>query len=243
MIKLEHISKSFKTKNSNVCALDDISLEIQDGEIFGIIGKSGVGKSTLLKILSLSMMYDTGTYILMDKDVKALTHKEKVKLLQDTSFIYQNFSLLYNLNVLDNVSLPLKLRGVDKLTRYKKAKEMLAFVGLDSKALDYPITLSGGEAQRISIARALITDPKLLFLDEPTSALDEETAYDILKLIRKLHETFKPTIVFVSHQIQSIKYLCDRVMMLEDNKIKHIGKIDKLSTLSTTYDAIWGDRL
>ena len=170
------------------------------------------------------MMYDTGTYILMDKDVKTLTHKEKVKLLQDTSFIYQNFSLLYNLNVLDNVSLPLKLRGVDKLTRYKKAKEMLAFVGLDSKALDYPITLSGGEAQRISIARALITDPKLLFLDEPTSALDEETAYDILKLIRKLHETFKPTIVFVSHQIQSIKYLCDRVMMLHDNKIKHIGK-------------------
>lgn len=243
MIKLEHISKSFKTKNSNVCALDDISLEIQNGEIFGIIGKSGVGKSTLLKILSLSMMYDTGTYILMDKDVKTLTHKEKVKLLQDTSFIYQNFSLLYNLNVLDNVSLPLKLRGVDKLTRYKKAKEMLAFVGLDSKALDYPITLSGGEAQRISIARALITDPKLLFLDEPTSALDEETAYDILKLIRKLHETFKPTIVFVSHQIQSIKYLCDRVMMLHDNKIKHIGKIDKLSTLTTTYDAIWGDVL
>jgi D-methionine transport system ATP-binding protein len=243
MIKLEHISKSFKTKNNSVCALDDISLEIHDGEIFGIIGKSGVGKSTLLKILSLSMMYDTGTYTLMNIDVKTLTHKDKVKLLQNTSFIYQNFSLLYNLNVLDNVSLPLKLRGVDKLTRHQKAREMLAFVGLDSKALDYPITLSGGEAQRISIARALITDPKLLFLDEPTSALDEETAYDILKLIRKLHETFKPTIVFVSHQIQSIKYLCDRVMMLEDNKIKHIGKIDKLSTLSTTYDAIWGDIL
>lgn len=243
MIKLEHISKSFKTKNNSVCALDDISLEIHDGEIFGIIGKSGVGKSTLLKILSLSMMYDTGTYTLMDIDVKTLTHKDKVKLLQNTSFIYQNFSLLYNLNVLDNVSLPLKLRGIDRLTRHQKAREMLAFVGLDSKALDYPITLSGGEAQRISIARALITDPKLLFLDEPTSALDEETAYDILKLIRKLHETFKPTIVFVSHQIQSIKYLCDRVMMLEDNMIKHIGKIEKLSTLSTTYDAIWGDVL
>lgn len=243
MIKLEHISKSFITKNNTVRALDDISLHIRDGEIFGIIGKSGVGKSTLLNILSLSMSSDSGQYILMGKDVTLLHHKDKIKLLQETSFIYQNFSLLYNLNVLDNVSLPLKLRGTDKLTRYEKAKEMLRFVGLESKTYDYPITLSGGEAQRISIARALITNPKLLFLDEPTSALDEETSADILKLIRKLHGRFKPTIVFVSHQIQSIKYLCDRVMMLEDNKIKHIGPIKKLDSLSTTYDALWGEHI
>lgn len=243
MIKLEHISKSFHKKNNSVHALDDISLHIKQGEIFGVIGKSGVGKSTLLKILSLSMHPDKGSYYLLGKDVAKLNSKDKKNLLRETSFIYQGFSLMYNLNVLDNVSLPLKLRGVDKHRRYEAALKLLSFVGLESKVLDYPITLSGGEIQRISIARALITNPKLLFLDEPTSALDEETAYDILKLIKRVHESFKPTIVFVSHQIQSIKFLCDIVMVLEDNKVKRIGKIKKLDTLKTGYDAVWGDNL
>ncbi|MFA7417510.1 MAG: ATP-binding cassette domain-containing protein [Acholeplasma sp.] len=243
MIKLEHITKSFNDKNNSVHALSDISLTIESGKIFGIVGKSGVGKSTLLKILSLSMRPDSGQYFLFNKDVTLLNSKEKKALLQETSFIYQNFSLLYNLNVLDNVALPLKLRGVDKVTRHQKARQMLEFVGLIHKSLNYPMTLSGGEAQRISIARALITNPKLFFLDEPTSALDEETSYEILKLIKRLHETFKPTIIFVSHQIQSIKYLCDRVMLLEDNKVKRIGPIQKLDTLNTGYDAVWGEYL
>src|SRR5690554_5914892 len=155
MIKLEHISKSFQSKSNSVHALSNISLEIKSGEIFGVIGKSGVGKSTLLKILSLSMKPDQGKYFLLGKDVTLLNDKETKTLLRETSFIYQNFSLLYNLNVLDNVSLPLKLRGVDKKTRHAKALEFLTFVGLSSKAKDYPMTLSGGEAQRVSIARAL----------------------------------------------------------------------------------------
>src|SRR5690554_1183157 len=128
MIKLEHISKSFSSKNNTVHALSDINIEIAQGEIFGIIGKSGVGKSTLLKILSLSMLPDQGVYHLLGQDVTSLNHKEKTALLRQTSFIYQNFSLLYNLSVLDNVSLPLKLRGVDKKTRHKSALEMLKFV-------------------------------------------------------------------------------------------------------------------
>ncbi len=243
MIKISQISKSFISKNNSVHALNDISLEIDSGEVFGIVGKSGVGKSTLLKILSLSMLPDAGHYYLFDKDVTTLNRKEKKQLLLETSFIYQNFSLLYNLNVIDNVSLPLKLRGVDKPTRYAKAKEMLTFVGLLDKKDDYPITLSGGEAQRISIARALITNPKLLFLDEPTSALDDETAYEILKLIRKLHLKFKPTMILVSHQMQTIKYLCDRVMILENNHIKRIGLIQKQDIQDTSYDALWGDLL
>lgn len=241
MIKLQHISKTFGPKDNSVHALKNISFEIKQGEIFGIVGKSGVGKSTLLNILSLTMKPDSGLYSLLGQDVSKLNQKQMGVLLKETSFIFQNFSLLYNLNILDNVSLPLKLRGVKSQVRYEKAKEMLSFVGLSHKALEYPITLSGGEAQRISIARALITNPKLLFLDEPTSALDEETAFQILKLIRRVHEAFKPTIVFVSHQIQSIKYLCDTVMLLEDNQIKRIGRIKKLDILNTGYDAIWGD--
>lgn len=243
MIELKGISKSFTTKGNIVHALNDISLKIDQGEVFGIIGKSGVGKSTLLKILLLAIKPDQGHYYLLGKDVTKITPKEKKSLLLETSFIYQGFSLLYNLNVLDNVSLPLKLRGVSKEERYKKAKEMLEFVGLSAKIDDYPITLSGGEAQRIAIARALITNPKLLFLDEPTSALDEQTAYEILKLIKKTHEAFKPTIVLVSHQMQTIQYLCDRVMVLKDNKINRIGPIKKLEKLTTGYDALWGDIL
>jgi len=242
MIKIKQIKKSFISKNNSVHALNDISFDIQPGEVFGIVGKSGVGKSTLLKILSLSMLPDSGHYYLFGKDVTLLNSSEKKDLLLETSFIYQNFSLLYNLNVIDNVSLPLKLRGIDKITRYIKAKEMLSFVGLLDKANDYPITLSGGEAQRISIARALITNPKLLFLDEPTSALDDETAYDILSLIKKLHEEFKPTMILVSHQMQTIRYLCDRVMVLEHNKVKRIGSIQKQAHIDTSYDALWGEQ-
>lgn len=242
MIELKQIRKSFKLKNNSVHALNDVSLEIASGEVFGIVGKSGVGKSTLLKILSLSMLPDSGHYYLFGKDVTTLNSKDKKSLLFETSLIYQNFSLLYNLNVIDNVSLPLKLRGVDKPTRYAKALEMLTFVGLLDKADDYPITLSGGEAQRISIARALITNPKLLFLDEPTSALDDETAYDILKLIKKLHQQFKLTMILVSHQLQTIKFLCDRVMVLENNQIKRIGPIQKQERLDTSYDHLWGEQ-
>lgn len=241
MIKIMQIEKNFISKNNSVQALKNISLEIASGEIFGIVGKSGVGKSTLLKILSLSMLPDAGHYYLFGKDVTTLNPKKKKQLLLETSFIYQNFSLLYNLNVIDNVSLPLKLRGIDKPTRYAKAKEMLAFVGLLDKARDYPITLSGGEAQRISIARALITNPKLLFLDEPTSALDDETAYEILSLIKKLHAEFKPTMILVSHQLQTIRFLCDRVMVLENNQMKRIGHINKQEQIDTSYDALWGD--
>ncbi|WP_162146932.1 ATP-binding cassette domain-containing protein [Acholeplasma granularum] len=243
MIELKNLSKHYKSKNNIVRALEDISLRIDQGEIFGIIGKSGVGKSTLLKILSLQILPDSGSYTLFGSNVTSLSHKSLNELIKETSYIYQNFSLLYNLNVLDNIALPLKLRGVSKDERKNKALKMLKYVGLESKANDYPITLSGGEAQRISIARALITNPKLLFLDEPTSALDEETAFEILTLIKKIHKEFKPTIILVSHQLNVIKYLCNRVLLIEDNKVKRIGKIVNTDNLSLGYDGIWSDNL
>lgn len=236
MIKLKSINKQFHTKSNTVSALNDVSFEIKDEEIFGVIGKSGVGKSTLLKILSLQLKPYSGDFRFFGHDVAKLNAKEIKALIEQTSYIYQNFSLLYNKSVLDNIALPLLLRGISREERLKRAHQMLEFVGLSHKSDAYPITLSGGEAQRISIARALVTNPKVLFCDEPTSSLDEETAFEVLSLIKKVHQTFKPTIVFVSHQIPVIKYLCDRVLLLEDGKVKNIGKVRKITTLVSNYE-------
>lgn len=243
MFLLENLTKQFNDKNRVVNALDHISFEIKKGEIFGIIGKSGVGKSTLLKILSFQMHYDEGSFTFLGNDTKSLSDKALRSLILETSYIHQSFSLLYNLNVLDNIALPLSLKGVSKEERLKLAKEMLAYVGLAHKALDYPITLSGGEAQRISIARALITNPKVIYADEPTSSLDDETAYDILSLLKKINEEFKTTIIFVSHQTDLVKYLCDRVLLLENGKIKRLDKNIKSQKIETKYESIiWGDQ-
>jgi D-methionine transport system ATP-binding protein len=238
MLKLKNISKYFYANKEKQIALDNINLEIQDGEIFGIVGKSGVGKSTLLKILSLQLKPDTGEYFIDNKNTLTFNTKEKTTFLRSTSFVYQNFSLLYNSTVLDNILLPLKILKVPKDVQIKRAKEMLEFVGLSHKANEYPITLSGGEAQRISIARALVTEPNILFLDEITSSLDLETSFDILDLILKIHKTFKPTIIFISHQIDAIKYLCERVMLLENGKVKRIEKISNHKLKSYTYEEL-----
>lgn len=238
MLKLKNISKYFSANKEKQIALDNINLEIQDGEIFGIVGKSGVGKSTLLKILSLQLKPDTGEYFIDNKNTLTFNTKEKTTFLRSTSFVYQNFSLLYNSTVLDNILLPLKILKVPKDVQIKRAKEMLEFVGLSHKANEYPITLSGGEAQRISIARALVTEPNILFLDEITSSLDLETSFDILDLILKIHKTFKPTIIFISHQIDAIKYLCERVMLLENGKVKRIERISNHKLKSYTYEEL-----
>ncbi len=243
MLRLTHISKNFITNNNTVRALDDISFEIAPGEIFGIIGKSGVGKSTLLKILSLQLKADHGSYDFFNHDAFLSDAKTKQTLIKQTSYIYQNFSLLYNLNVLDNIALPLKLNGMDKTNRENLALEMLEFVGLESKKSNYPITLSGGEAQRVSIARALVTNPKVLFLDEPTSSLDEETALEVLGLIKRVHEKFKPTIILVSHQLSVIKFLCHKVLLLSEGKIKKLGTIKNNFDLNSSYLDLWDESL
>lgn len=242
MIKLEGITKTFISKKETLHALADVSFYVKPGEIFGIVGKSGVGKSTLLKILSLQSKPDSGKISFFDEKVNYKDHRRIKSFIRETSYIYQNFSLLYNLSTLENVALPLKLLGVPKKERLHKAAELLKFVGLESKKDNYPITLSGGEAQRVSIARALITEPKILFCDEPTSSLDEETAYEILKLIKNVHDEFKPTIIFVSHQIEMVKFICDRVLLLEGGKIKRLEEIKKAKNLEFNYEKkIWGD--
>lgn len=243
MIKIDHIYKKFIEKDNTVSALNDITFTIGDGEIFGIVGKSGAGKSTLLKILSLQLKPDAGS---IEIDSKLISNEDETsirKMIQKTGYIFQNFNLLYNKTVLDNVALPLQLQGVKKQERYEKALSMLNFVGLSDKANNYPITLSGGEAQRVAIARALINSPTILFCDEPTSALDEDTALEILNLLKRIHEVFKPTMIFVSHQLSVIQYMCDKALLLDRGHIMKLGSIKKLKTfLINTIDTIWEEQ-
>lgn len=242
MFEITNLTKQFHTKKDHILALDDLSFHIKKGEIFGVIGKSGVGKSTLLKILSFQIPFDDGQFIFDGKSVKELNQKEKRDLVLTTSYIHQSFSLLYNLNVLDNIALPLIIRGTNKNDAYLKAKEMLDFVGLSSKALSYPITLSGGEAQRIAIARALVTNPKVIYADEPTSSLDDETSYEILNLLLKVNNEFNTTIIFVSHQTNLVKYICHRVLLLENGKIKRLSLVKNNKKVTTNYEEIiWGE--
>ncbi len=234
MIKVDHIYKKFIEKDNTVSALTDVSFEIADGEIFGIIGKSGAGKSTLLKILSLQMKPDTGHVIIDAKVVDELGPKET------RNMIHQNFNLLYNKTVLDNVALPLQLQGVKKAERYERALSMLSFVGLTAKQNNYPITLSGGEAQRVAIARALVTSPRILYCDEPTSALDEDTALDILNLLKRIHEVFKPTMIFITHQLSVIQYMCDKAVLLENGHLSKYGDVKKTTSyISNTLADLW----
>ena len=255
MLELTAIGKNFNVrdavkgsvrnsaKSRVVKALEDITLTIKNDEVFGIVGKSGAGKSTLLRLLSLHIQPDAGSIRMFDRIVdKHSTSAQRRQLVLQTSFVFQGFSLLYNYSVIDNIALPLKLRGVDEKSRRAKALDLLTFVGLANKAENYPITLSGGEAQRVSIARALISDPKIIFFDEPTSALDAQTMKEILDLLKKVHQSYSVTMVLVSHQMDVIRYMCDRAVWLEEGKIKKIAEVKKIEEFAVDQlNDLWED--
>lgn len=239
MFIINNLTKQF---NKNKPAVNNLSFEILDNEVLGIVGKSGVGKSTLMRLLSLQIKPDQGSILYNNLDITNLDNKNHLSYIHKTSFIYQNFVLLFNKTVLENITLPLKIRGVDKKTREELALEMLKFVGLLDKANEYPSTLSGGESQRVAIARSLVTKPEVLFCDEITSSLDSITSIEILNLLKKIKDEFMLTIIFVSHDITSVKYICDRVLLLEDGLIKKLESIKKIDNLDTTYESLlWGD--
>ncbi|MEM9631487.1 MAG: ATP-binding cassette domain-containing protein [Pseudomonadota bacterium] len=243
MITVNSVSKSFTTKAGSVSALKDISFAITPGEILGIVGKSGAGKTTLLRILSLQTIPDEGQLRFQGREVDRNAHPASLReLVQHSATVFQGFSLVYNRTVLENTALPLKLRGVKRSVREAKAMEMLQFVGLDNRAGAYPITLSGGEAQRVAIARSLVTDPAILFLDEPTSALDSRTTREILDLLKKTHQTYSVTMVLVAHHIDVVRYMCDRVLFLENGRIAQLGPIKKSTEFHISkIDDIWVD--
>jgi len=219
MIRLENVSKKFKINGRDDTVIKDINLSINKKEIFGLVGETGSGKSTILRLMNGFIEPDEGSIYLMGEK---LDRKTRHQLVKETSMIFQGFNLLSNLNVIDNVLLPTKIRKGNKKENIDKAKELLSFVGLEDFHQSSIRTLSGGQKQRVAIARTLITNPKIIFCDEPTSALDDKMSYEILKLLKDINEKFGTTIVLVSHDISVIKALCNRVAILENGRIVDI---------------------
>ncbi|WP_071131408.1 methionine ABC transporter ATP-binding protein [Enterococcus timonensis] len=215
MIELRNVSKIFTEKTEVTSAVKNISLNITQGEILGVVGISGSGKSTLLKLLNLVEKPTSGDILLDGKNTNLFSKKEIRQQKAATAMIFQQFNLLHNLTVEENVALPLSLQGKKDP---HKISELLAFAGLTELAKRYPIQLSGGQKQRVAIARALVLNPQLLLADEATSALDANSTQEILALLKKVHEKFQPTIIVVSHELEVVKNICQRAIILENGQ-------------------------
>lgn len=226
MISINQVEKSFR----NTEVLKGISLSIEDGEIYGIIGQSGAGKSTLLRTINGLEPYDAGSITVDGTLVDTKKKKELRQLQKQMGMIFQGFNLLERLNVYDNIALPMRFWGINPKTPENKEKieKLIRLVGLEDKATSRPKELSGGQKQRVAIARALVLDPKILLCDEATSALDPEITKGILALLQKINEELGITIVIVTHQMEVVKQVCEKVAFLSDGKVLAEGKPEEL---------------
>lgn len=216
MIELSHLTKSYRTKHQHIKALDDVSLTINPSEIVGIVGESGAGKSTLLRCINLLEKPDQGTIKVDQEDVMSLKNQDLRRLRQRIGMIFQQFNLLANKTVAENIMLPVQ---ISHSKQYTPLEELLEFVGLSDYQYAYPSQLSGGQKQRVGIARALINQPKILLCDEPTSALDQTTTEEIVDLLRQAQKQFDTTMVIVTHELDVIKQLSSRVVVMERGQI------------------------
>ena len=230
MIELKHLSKTYRTQEKEIVALEDINLTINDGEIFGIIGLSGAGKSTLVRCINLLEEPTDGQVVIDGKSVTELSRKELLKLRQSIGMIFQGFNLLAQRSVLRNVCYPLEIDGVGRKEARARAMELLHMVGLADRANSYPSQLSGGQKQRVAIARALATSPKYLLCDEATSALDPNTTRSILELLREINNSLGVTIVVITHEMKVIDQICDRVAVIDHSRIAEEGKVSEVFT-------------
>ena len=225
MIKIENVNKTFVVKKREIKALQKINLDIEAGEIFGIIGYSGAGKSTLIRCINLLERPTTGSIIVDGEELTALNAKGIREVRKKVGMIFQHFNLMPSRSVLGNVLFALRRVPISKDEKIKKATELLDLVGLSHRINAYPSNLSGGEKQRVAIARALANDPKVLLCDEATSALDPETTASILKLLKKVSQQLQITIVLITHAMDVIKEICDRVAVIEGGKVKEEGRV------------------
>lgn len=225
MIKLENISKSFAINGKTVEAVKDVCLEIRQGEIFGIIGFSGAGKSTLVRCINLLEKPEKGRVIIDGEDITHYEGKELRRVRQRIGMIFQHFNLMPSRTVFENIELPLKLTKLSASERSQKIKKLLDLVGLSDKAQSYPSQLSGGQKQRVAIARAIANDPKVLLCDEATSALDPQTTHSILQLLKEVNTRLGITIVVITHQMEVIKEICDRVAVMQKGVVVEKGDI------------------
>lgn len=223
IIQIQHVSKTFQTKDGSIEALKDVSLDIEPGDIYGIIGMSGAGKSTLVRCINYIEVPTSGNVIVEDNNLGTLSEKELRKQREQIGMIFQHFNLLMQKSVLDNVCFPLYIQGKSKSEAKKKAKELLEIVGLKDRAKAYPSQLSGGQKQRVAIARALASDPKILLCDEATSALDPQTTSSILELLKEINRKFGITIVVITHQMAVVREICNRVAIMKNGQVVENG--------------------
>jgi len=228
MIELKNLSKSFSTSDGQVDALKHVSLTINDGDIYGIIGMSGAGKSTLVRCINMLEKPTEGSVIWDGMNLGTLKKKEIQQVRHQITMIFQSFNLLMQRTCLQNIMFPLKLIHMPRAEAKARALELLNTVGLPDKANSYPAQLSGGQQQRIAIARALATDPKVLLCDEATSALDPKTTHAILELIRKINQEMGITVIVITHQMSVVQEICNRVAILENGAVVEEGDVSEV---------------
>ncbi|WP_242271251.1 methionine ABC transporter ATP-binding protein [Bacillus cereus group sp. BfR-BA-01310] len=225
MILLENVKKIYKSKSGDVTAVDNANLKIEKGEIFGVIGYSGAGKSSLIRLFNQLEKPTSGQITIAYRVISAITGNELRKARQEIGMIFQHFNLLWSRTVRENIAFPLEIAGVDKAERRKRVDELIHLVGLEGRGDAYPSQLSGGQKQRVGIARALANNPQVLLCDEATSALDPETTDQILDLLLDINKRLGLTIVLITHEMHVIRKICNRVAVMERGKIVESGPV------------------
>lgn len=228
VVNISKVDKEFKTNDGKFKAVNQVSLDIKEKDIYGIIGFSGAGKSTLLRMINLLEVPDQGDIQVFNQSLLTLSNKDLLKQRKNIGMIFQHFNLLQNKTALENVELPLEFAGVARKERKRIALECLKIVDLEDKINVYPAKLSGGQKQRVAIARAIASQPKILLCDEPTSAVDPQTKQLILKYLKKINEQLGITIIIVTHEMQLIHDICNRVSVMENGEIVESFDLNKI---------------
>ena len=228
IIQIKDVTKTFVGRDNTVEALKGINLDIEKGNICGIIGMSGAGKSTLVRCLNFLEKPTSGTVLIEGKDLRAMNDSQLRQTRTEIAMIFQHFNLLMQRNVRDNICFPLEIVGVKRKEAKKRAAELLQVVGLSEKAKAYPAQLSGGQKQRVAIARAMATNPKVLLCDEATSALDPNTTKQILGLLKQINREMGVTVIVITHEMSVIEAICDRVAIIDQSHIAEVGKVSDI---------------
>ena len=237
MIEVRNLCKTFVTSEANVEALHDISLSIQAGDIYGIIGMSGAGKSTLVRCLNFLERPTSGTVEIEGSDLGMLSEAQLREKRREIAMIFQHFNLLMQKNVIDNICFPLVIGGMKKRDARNRAEELLEIVGLTEKAKAYPAQLSGGQKQRVAIARALAANPKILLCDEATSALDPRTTQSILQLLKEINREYGITIVIITHEMSVVREICSHVAIIGEGHLVEQGRVFDIFSHPKTAEA------
>lgn len=227
-ISISHLTKKFEVKGHTVTALNDVSLSVEKGQIYGIIGMSGAGKSTLVRSVNYLEKPTEGSVFIEGTDLASLSENELRAKRSEIGMIFQSFNLLEQKNVIDNICFPLELKGIKRKAAREKARGLLETVGLSEKEKAYPSQLSGGQKQRVAIARALATEPKILLCDEATSALDPQTTDSILRLLKDINEKMGITMLVITHQMSVVTSICDHVAIIDNGVLVEEGEVTQI---------------